>query len=384
MPVQPLSVAPVVLALVLALSALAKLQDRTSTLSSISLLRMPRALQAPWVTLALPIGELVLALAMVAPWGPVTRAAAVCALALFAVYAAIIARAMTFDPRPSCGCFGRIGDQRVNGRTLARNVLFVALAVVFVAWAAAGHTVPEAIAAFATSDWLWVLGAVVVAAVAVFISGGSFRAAVPMAYPGQAQQHGASGAGTGAGSQAAAGSRGAAGPPGTAAAVEDADGTDEDELEYVRAPIPETLLLDPEGMPVTLRTLAKERAQLLVFGNCYCGSTIQALRQIPEWAERLPAIDVKYIYSGVAPRDEMHQETTGWVDHDRIVWRTLGLQQSPAAVLLGADGLLAGGPVGGLEDVTAFVADIVDTLAEAPPIEYPVPAAEQVVPGGLA
>lgn len=367
MPLHPLATAPVVLALVLALSAVAKLQDRTATRSSITLLRMPRALQAPWVAVALPVGELVLAVAMLAPWLPVVRLAAGAALILFLLYAAIIARAMTFDPRPSCGCFGRIGDQRVSARTLARNILFVALAVVFVGWAVAGQTVPAALAAFTGADWLWVVATVLVATVAVFVSGGSFGPAARVLHRSAEQP----------GHEAALPAVAA----GTADSTALAGGDEED---YVRSPIPETLLLDPDGSPVSLRQLAKERAQLLVFGNCYCGTTIQALRQVPEWAERLPAIDVKYIYSGVAPRDEMHQETTGWVDHDRIVWRTLGLQRSPAAVLLGADGLLAGGPVGGLEDVTAFVADIAETLAEAPPIEYPVPAAEQVVPGGLA
>src|SRR5690606_9766865 len=77
--------------------------------------------------------EVVLALAMLSPWLPLARLAAVAALLLFLAYLLIIARAMTFDPRPSCGCFGQIGDQRVNWKTVLRNILLVAGAGVF-AW----------------------------------------------------------------------------------------------------------------------------------------------------------------------------------------------------------------------------------------------------------
>src|SRR5690606_14151064 len=76
-------------------------------------------------------GELVLALAMLSPWLPLARLAAVGTFLLFASYLVIIARAMTFDPRPSCGCFGQIGDQRVTWKTVIRNTLLVAGAVVF-------------------------------------------------------------------------------------------------------------------------------------------------------------------------------------------------------------------------------------------------------------
>jgi hypothetical protein len=43
----------------------------------------------------------------------------------------------------------------------------------------------------------------------------------------------------------------------------------------------------------------------------------------------------------------------------------LGATSSPAAVLLGADGLLAGGPVLGAEDVTALVEEIIEQIAQA-------------------
>src|SRR3954454_12608918 len=113
------------LAGVLVLSGLAKLRDRDSTRSAIRELRLPRVLHGSWVARTLPLGELVLALALLLSPAPVAVAPAIASAVLFVGYLVIIARAMTFDPRPSCGCFGRIGDQRVRPKTLVRNGLLV-------------------------------------------------------------------------------------------------------------------------------------------------------------------------------------------------------------------------------------------------------------------
>ena len=101
-----------------------------STTSVLGLLRLPNALQQRWVALALPWGEGLLAAAiLLAPAGAPQVLAAALTLVLMASYWVVVARAMTFRPRPSCGCFGDIGDQRITGRTLARNSVLVGLAV---------------------------------------------------------------------------------------------------------------------------------------------------------------------------------------------------------------------------------------------------------------
>jgi hypothetical protein len=53
-----------------------------------------------------------------------------------------------------------------------------------------------------------------------------------------------------------------------------------------------------------------------------------------------------------------------WFDVEDGATHTFAPTGRPAAVLLGADGLLAGGPVAGSIAVTEFVADIVAELAE--------------------
>ena len=66
--------APLLLAGVFLLSAAAKASQLDSTLSAIILLRLPRAIQRRWVARALPVGEAVLALALLAPWTVVAAA----------------------------------------------------------------------------------------------------------------------------------------------------------------------------------------------------------------------------------------------------------------------------------------------------------------------
>ncbi len=360
---SPLTMAPLILAAVLVISAIAKVRAPASTTSSITLLQLPAFLRTDWFARALPIGEIVLAIVMTSPFTLLVRAASVASLVLFAAYLVVIVRAMGFSPRPSCGCFGNIGDQRVNGRTVARNVLFVALALVFVGLAFTGHTVPGELATFGAVGWVWVLMAIALAAVAVFITGGTFEAtgAAPARH-----QHDHSAHATTV----------------TRSGDDDAWSDDDD---YVRAPIPRSLLLTPEGEPVLLTELAQQRAQLLVFGNCYCGSTIMALTETEGWAQRVPAIDVHYVFSGVPPLDvHSRQPAPGWRDHAGLTWQSLQLQASPAAVLLGADGMLAGGPVSGIEEIRAFVDDIADALSDAEPeFEGDAPGADTVVEGEL-
>lgn len=352
MPFQPFVVAPVVLGVVLVVAGTAKLRDRRATLSAAVALRLPPALRARWVGIGLPVAELGVACGVCAPWLPVVRGTAVAALGLLVGYTVIVGRALGFDPRPACPCFGRLGEDLVSVRTFVRNIVLVALAVVLLLWSFAGHTVPDALAAFSRGDVLWAIGVLLAVAVAVLVAGGSPRPHDPS--PAASRP---------APARAPADADAARSPDESPAPGAD-DGAD---LDYIRGPIPEALLIDPAGAPVTLRELARERAQLLVLGNCVCGPTVAAFLRVPEWAETLPAIDVRYVFSGIAPRDEHNARTTGWLDHAGLAWRALGLESSPAAVLLGADGLLAGGPVNGFDALVAFVDEIGAALAEPAP-----------------
>ncbi len=327
--------APLILATVLAVSGWSKTTAVASTESVLRLLKLPNALQQRWVAQALPWGELALAvLVVLAPAGPVAQVAAALTLLLMLAYWAIVARAMTFDPRPTCGCFGEIGDQRITGRTLARNSVLVALGVAHLVWTLAGHSVLGTLTD-GTGPVAWVGGAAVAALVTWFVSGR------PAPAP---HRHEA---------------------PTDAVAPE--------ELEYVRRPIPPALLTDPFGRNHTLFELARERAQLLIVANCYCGTTATALRAWPDQRARLPEIDVRFVFSGVAPQAvaDGTDITSVWTDHGGVAAQLLGLSGSPAAVLLGTDGLLAGGPVTGNDELEELVEEIAWAFGAAPAEEAP-------------
>lgn len=336
-----LVLAPLVLAAVLVLSGVAKARDTPSTRSVMVMLRLPRSIATTRVAGILPWAEIALAVLLLVPVLVVARVAAGAALALFTVYWVLVARALTFDPRPTCGCFGRIGDQRVSPRTLVRNTVLVATAGAALGLTASGRTAWDVLSSMDAGAWWWLASAVALAALAVLVLGGGSGAGDP----------GTSTTGDGTGDVTSAG-----------------DGA-EDEA-YVRRPIPLANLLGLDGTAVTLTELSAAQAQLLVVVNCYCASTGDAVQSVLRWRTELPLIGVQLVTTVDPGRlQERYPDLPAdtYVDHGAVTSSVLGLTGSPAAVLLGADGLLAGGPVAGADAVADFVEDIATSLAQAQP-----------------
>lgn len=348
-----LALAPLTLATVLVLSGLAKLPDPQSTHSMMRLLRLPGAVATAPVARLVPWAELSIAALLLTPWRWTFAVGALAGLALFLVFWVIIARAMTFDPRPSCGCFGKVGDHRINGRTVARNTTLVGLALVSGYLALQGRTGTGLLAGFGVGDWLWLLLAVALAAVAVFILGGG---------PSSGQLSRRQQRDLRRQREEMEARQAAAAPP----AEEPAD-----ELDYERKPIPRGVLVGRDHRTVELSSLTRARAQLLVLVNCWCGPTHAALERLPRWREQLPELGVQMIFTPHPfETDVVPAELSGiWWDPGDQVYHALLAGPSPAAVLLGADGLTAGGPVNGIEEIEAFVSDIAAQLAEAEPAE---------------
>lgn len=332
-------VAPLVLIAVLGFSASAKLGQGESLRSIIANLRLPMSILPPWLAKAIPAIELVLCVGLLAPWAPVFLVFALATLVLVVVYWLLIAKGMTITPRPSCGCFGNAGDHRISGRTLLRNTLLVGCAGAAVALAASGRTVWTLLGKADAGDWIWLGLAAVACVVTALVFGGSN--AMPWARPASTPSHDVN-------------------PAETVIAEEG------EEDEYLRSVTPEAILIDPESGPLTLRELSMQRAQLLILVNCYCGPTHEAANALGGWADRLQALDVRMVFATEYRAEALsNPPERPLLDHAAVAWRTLGVQQSPAAVLLGADGYLAGGPVHGMIEINGFVDDIEEQLNEA-------------------
>ena len=116
---------PLVIAAVLALSALAKVRSPQPARDAFVSLRLPRWLARSAAPVLLPWGELLLALAVLVLPGVSGTVATVAALLLMLVYLVLIVRALGFDEKVTCGCFGELGLGDVTGRTAVRNALLV-------------------------------------------------------------------------------------------------------------------------------------------------------------------------------------------------------------------------------------------------------------------
>ena len=117
------------------------------------------------------------------------------------------------------------------------------------------------------------------------------------------------------------------------------------------------MLTHLNGNSSTLTEIARTQARFLFFLNTHCGSCLRIAEKLDGWAERLdPAVGVLAIYvSKSAAESASHSPDLATWDPELNVQRVLELRGTPSAVLLGADGLLAGGPASGEDNILGLV-----------------------------
>lgn len=315
------------LAAVLLTSGIAKLRDKRATRDAFVALRVPPVVPLDAAARALPWVEIALAvLLLAAPSGWLVPVAAIVA-ALMLAYTGLVARALSFDEPVTCSCFGTLGRHEVDRTTLGRNVLLATLASLATWWAAVGGSVPHAVGDLAAHEAWTLLAAATAVAVAVLVAGG--------------------------------------------AAVEDvAPGAEL--LDYDRSPVPHGVLRRVDGRLSTLSELAATQARLLVVLSPACGPCIRTAEKLDTWAAQLaPVVGVVAIYpdeATAAGAAEHAPELAAWEPEHNV--RRVFSVGTPAAILLGADGFLAGGPVAGENKVARFVDDVLTEMSEHPfPVE---------------
>lgn len=328
--------APLLLIAVLGVSGATKLGRTDQTMSAMTSLRVPLVLRRRSLAAALPWAELALAaglLVLPARWALL---AAVPVTVLMLVYLVLVVAALRREEEADCGCFGDLVDSRVTMHTAIRNSILVVLAVVAMtgAWS---HWVIGSLAGLG-GGWWWLLGALVTAVLVYSIVAPQEAGDAPEAMPGP----------------------------------EPAEGED---VDYVRAPIPYSLLVAPDGSMHTLPQLARNKARLLIFTNPHCFACTQVNQQLPEWVETMPEIGIHPVYFSddalAASTLSGEVKKHAFVDPHSVTMAALETGGTPSAVLLGADGLMAGGPVRGTQDVIDFAAQIREQLASAQAAETP-------------
>ena len=329
--------APILLSITLLISGLAKLGAREGTQDAMRSLRLPLPTMHASVASVLPAMEIFLALALWIPVPPLQVLLTGLVAALMLTYLVIIARALTFEEQVHCSCFGTLASPTVSRTTLVRNVLLSVLGLLAVVAAASG-----AMTTLLVQAPMGLIGLGIALLIAIALTAATIGGSVA--------------------------ETDADAPTAPAPAAADPD---EDELlDYERSPIPAAVLQQPDGRLITLTQLTAQRAALLVFVTEGCGPCERVLDHAEEWIGELEqTLQVRFVFS--RPLDQLRERTTDRVEghalHDlQFTARTaLGGTSAPSAVLLGADGQLAGGPVNGGSAVIEFVQEIREQLAEA-------------------
>lgn len=355
----PLLAAPLLVTLTLLVSGLAKLGRRRETADAMTSLRLPVRPLHPLVATVLPGAEIVLALLLWVPLVPLQAVMAALIAVLLLAYLVIIARALTFGEPVECSCFGTLASPTVSRSTLLRNVLLVLLGGTTLVLAVSGDLTEAVVASpLHLAGWALALG------IAVLLTGLAIGGLAPAADDAPSAVRPTS-------VPAAPGPE-TVGAPGEG---EPADGLAEEPgedglLDYERTAIPPGVLLRPDGAWVSLRGLAEERAALLLFLSEGCGPCERVLDRVPAWSEGLGELVglhavLRTAHGSLRESTRTRADGRTLQDPEFSAREALGSRAAPSAVLLGADGMLAGGPVSGAEDVIGFVEEILEQIEQA-------------------
>ncbi|KQV77768.1 hypothetical protein ASC64_02785 [Nocardioides sp. Root122] len=308
------------LAAVLALSAVAKLRDPSAFADGFVSLRVPSVVPRQAASRLVPWVEGVLgALLLLSPSAPLVVVGSLVATTM-AVYTWLIGRALMLSEPVDCACFGVLGGHTVGRMTLARNILLLTLSGVAVWIGLNDGSAPEAVRDLRGQDWWTLTAALAAVVVVVTILERPADAGSPTV-----------------------------GEPGA---------------EYERRPIPYGVLTMPDGTTTTLAELASTQARLLVVLNPHCAPCVRTAEKLDAWAEDLaPAVGVVAVHPQPG-LDLPQQKVLTTVEPEHNVRRIFSVG-APGAVLLGADGLMAGGTAAGERSVEQFVAEIVEELGRA-------------------
>lgn len=318
---------------VLVVSGIAKLRAPDSVDAAFTALDVPAVVDTPLVRRLFPWVEIALGVWLLLATGTALVVVALLTLGLFLAYLVLVGRAVRRPEPVDCGCFGALGASEVTAVTVWRNAALVLSAALAVLAGLLGSGV-VAVLIEDPEVWTWVVAAALTAAVAVLVTYRPQTKATAQPLPGDAI---------------------------LADAHVDTNG------EYVGGPAPAVQLLTEDGDLILLAHEAPRAAHLLVFLSPGCGRCAGIMPLVPGWSEELGPVRVRAVLTaGPSVLDSYAPDLHGlaWFDPFSITRKAFGVG-TPAAVLIGTDGQLAGGPVNGDEAVREFVAEIAEHLREA-------------------
>lgn len=325
----PLLLCTSILVVTLTASGIAKAKDPSSTVEGILNLGLDSVAPLKLTPAVLPWAELVLAAGLLFAPGPLFPVFAITSCALMVFYLVVIARALATGRTEGCNCFGKKSAAPVSRYTLIRNIaLTIAGILTVVASFVGGKAVVYELVGLNGSGWLWAVGAALIALTLWAIQRGESLAEPAPDIP----------------------------------EVVLPSAADESE-DYVRVPIPYASIYTTDGRVTTLRDMSRVQARVLFFASPTCGSCTPILKTIPRWQKLLPQLGLHPVFSSEEKIRQAHklekldEGVEALVDPKHAAMHNFG-RGTPMAVILGSDGMLAGGPVAGTSDVKQLMDDL--------------------------
>ena len=302
----PLLLCTSILVVTLTASGIAKAKDPSSTVEGILNLGLDSVAPLKLTPAVLPWAELVLAAGLLFAPGPLFPVFAIASCALMVFYLVVIARALATGRTEGCNCFGKKSAAPVSRYTLIRNIaLTIAGILTVVASFVGGKAVVYELVGLNGSGWLWAVGAALIALTLWAIQRGESLAEPAPDIP----------------------------------EVVLPSAADESE-DYVRVPIPYASIYTTDGRVTT-----------------------PILKTIPRWQKLLPQLGLHPVFSSEEKIHQAHklekldEGVEALVDPKHAAMHNFG-RGTPMAVILGSDGMLAGGPVAGTSDVKQLMDDL--------------------------
>jgi hypothetical protein len=326
-PSTPFVVPPLLLIVLLLLSALAKVRHPSETRSVFRQLQLPDRFIELRLPLLLPYAELVLAAGLLLLPGGWYIVPATLAVPVFGAYVVVIWRALRFPYDVKCGCFGRLGLGEVTTLTLARNLVLLGVALITFADSWRRDGVLQRLRVLG-DGWWWLAG-VALAVVVTFL----------VAYGGKPEVY----------------------LPNAGVRI-----PAKTERGYVAYPTPYVVFDGPDGL-VSAWQLTDVAARMLVFAEPDDRGAERLLGQVRDWAERLRPVQLHVVGGRQWPLlATTHPELADLLlgDPDRAVQARFEIE-TRGAVLLGMDRFLAGGPANGDRDVERLVEAAIEELRES-------------------
>jgi len=308
-------------AVVFVISAVAKLRDRTGSRDAVRAFGLPHALVGP-IAAGLPIFELVCA-ALLVTADPAATLGGAGSLLLLAAFTVAMVVNLAQGRRPDCHCFGSMRGGAIGWNTVGRNAGLLALAGLSLGGAGAAGSVPAELADY-SGEQLLTGGLVALAGGVVAILGGALYTLM--------------------------------GRYGTVLlrleALETATGL------AAPKPAPSFELPDLDGALVRSDDLLGARPLLVVFVSHTCVLCEALLPDLERWQQDPEhAVQVVVISTGSAEANRVKAAEAGptvLLQRDDEVARSFEVQGTPAAFLLGADGLFAAPAAYGVEAARAL------------------------------